>query len=141
MLGCVSQKQLWSQVPSLPIEFNGTNDHSYLTMLLGNAPLGSFVLRVIYLNWVGKLLCLCFHKTFLFEICLFTFFLANNFQMTSLTYMCFLSNVYTDVKLNICISANVMCHMKSCTCCHVTAVKLVHSTEIYMHPDRLDIHS
>ncbi len=26
--GFVSQKQLWSQVPSLPIEFNGTNDHS-----------------------------------------------------------------------------------------------------------------
>ncbi len=27
-LGCVSQKQLCLQVPSLPIEFNGTNDHS-----------------------------------------------------------------------------------------------------------------
>ncbi len=27
-LGCVSQKQLWSQVPSLPIEFNGTYHHS-----------------------------------------------------------------------------------------------------------------
>ncbi len=26
--GCISQKQLWLQVPSLPIEFNGTNDHS-----------------------------------------------------------------------------------------------------------------
>ncbi len=31
--------QLLLQVPSLPIEFNGANDHSLLTMLLGNAPL------------------------------------------------------------------------------------------------------
>ncbi len=28
ILGCVSQKQLWLQVPSLPIEFNGTYYHS-----------------------------------------------------------------------------------------------------------------
>ncbi len=27
-LGCVSQNQLWSHVPPLPIEFIGTNDHS-----------------------------------------------------------------------------------------------------------------
>ncbi len=27
-LGCTSQKQLWSQDPLLPIEFNGTNDYS-----------------------------------------------------------------------------------------------------------------
>ncbi len=26
--GCISQKQPWSQVPSLPIDFNGTYDHS-----------------------------------------------------------------------------------------------------------------
>ncbi len=32
----ISQKQLWAQVPSLPIDFNGTCDHSWLTMLLGN---------------------------------------------------------------------------------------------------------
>ncbi len=25
--GCISQKQLWSQVLLAPIEFNGTNDH------------------------------------------------------------------------------------------------------------------
>lgn len=37
-LVCVSQKQLWSQVPSLPTEINGTCDHSWLRMLLGNAP-------------------------------------------------------------------------------------------------------
>ncbi len=36
---CVSQKQLWTQVPLLPIEFNWTYHHSYLRMLLGNAPL------------------------------------------------------------------------------------------------------
>ncbi len=35
--GAFAKKQLWSQVPSLPIEFNGTNDHSLLTILLGNA--------------------------------------------------------------------------------------------------------
>ncbi len=37
-LELISQKQILSQVPSLPIEFNGTNDHSYLMMLLENAP-------------------------------------------------------------------------------------------------------
>ncbi len=27
-MGCASQKQLWSRVLSLPIEFNGNNSHS-----------------------------------------------------------------------------------------------------------------
>ncbi len=45
-LGCVSQKQLWPQVLSLPIEFNGNNDHSLLTMVLRNAPLHDFLSTV-----------------------------------------------------------------------------------------------
>lgn len=36
--GCTSQSDLWSQAPSLPIDFNGTYEHNLLTMLSGNAP-------------------------------------------------------------------------------------------------------
>lgn len=36
--GVLSRSQLWSQVPSLSAQFNGTCDHSWLTMLLENAP-------------------------------------------------------------------------------------------------------
>ncbi len=38
--------KLWSQVLSLPIEFNGNKDHSYLTMVLRNAPLKTPMLNL-----------------------------------------------------------------------------------------------
>lgn len=38
----ISQRLLLSYVPSLQGEFNGTNGHSYITMLLGNAPWSVF---------------------------------------------------------------------------------------------------
>lgn len=64
-LGCVSQSQQWSQVPSLPIQLNGTCEHSWLTMLLGNALLNdSFTywndptLKLSLTQWFKAILCL-----------------------------------------------------------------------------------
>ncbi len=66
--GYVSQKQLWSQVLSLPIEFNRTDHHSWLMMLLGNAPQFSiFLSRIWNLQTVSiwhvepAARCLCFN--------------------------------------------------------------------------------
>lgn len=56
-LGCISKSELWSQVPSLPIEFNETYDHSWPAMLSGIAPRTASVagaIRTVLPGWILK---------------------------------------------------------------------------------------